>query len=324
MTTKEKLLELFEENKGVYLSGEEIAESLSVSRAAVWKAVRDLQNKGYSIDAVRNKGYSLSTETDIISAQGIKKYLNPVCNNLEIEVVGSIDSTNAAVREKAINGACEGFTIIANMQTNGKGRRGRTFYSPANTGIYLSILLRPSDCTAAEVVNLTTIAAVAVCEAIEAESDKQAEIKWVNDIYISDKKVCGILTEASINLEDDFPEYVILGIGINVSLPENGFPDDLKNIAGTIFTKSQSDGKNRLASEFLNRFMNYYSDFPNSNYIDEYRKRSLVIGKNIQVDFAGTCKNAKAINIDDHCRLIVEYEDKKTECLSSGEISIKF
>lgn len=323
LKTKEKLLELFENNKGIYFSGEEIAENLSVSRAAVWKAVKDLQSRGYNIDAVRNKGYSLSAQTDIISVQGIEKYLNPICKDLKIEIVQSTNSTNAVIREKAINGACEGYTVIANMQTDGKGRRGRKFFSPADSGVYMSILLRPEHCTASQAVNITTMASVAVCEAIEAVSGKQAQIKWVNDIYVSGKKVCGILTEASIGLEDSFLEYVVLGVGINVSPPNGGFPDDIKNVAGAVFTQPQSDGKNHLASEFLNRFISYYSEFPKTSYIEEYRKRSFVVGKNVQVISKGTCKNAKVLDIDDKCRLIVKYEDDNIEALSSGEISIK-
>lgn len=323
LTTKEKLLELFENNKGIYFSGEEIAENLSVSRTAVWKAVKDLQGKGYNIDAVRNKGYSLSAQTDIISVQGIEKYFNSVCKNLKIEIVQSINSTNAIIREKAINGAPEGYTVIANMQTDGKGRRGRKFFSPADSGVYMSILLRPMHCTADQAANITTMASVAVCEAIEAVSGKQAQIKWVNDIYVSEKKVCGILTEASIGLEDGFLEYVVLGVGINVSPPKVGFPDDIKNVAGAVFTQPQSDSKNHLASEFLNRFMCYYSEFPKTDYIEEYRKRSFVVGKSVQVVSKETYKNAKVLGIDDNCRLIVEYEDGKTETLSSGEISIK-
>lgn len=323
MGTKEKILALFEENKGIYFSGEDIAEKLSVSRTAVWKAVKSLQSEGYSIDAVRNKGYSLSANTDILSAQGIKKYLTLVCSEIELTVVSTVDSTNVAVREKAASGAAEGYTLLANNQTKGKGRIGRSFFSPADTGIYMSLLLRPHNYSAQQASKLTTMAAVAACEAIEAVSDKKALIKWVNDIFIDGKKVSGILTEASFNLENGFVDYVVLGIGINVYLPKGGFPSELNNIAGAVFNKSVSDGKNHLAAEFLNRFMGYYHSRESSNCAEKYRNRSLVIGKEIQIISKANPTTAVAVDIDDDCRLIVKYEDGKIERLSSGEISVR-
>ncbi len=323
MGTKEQLLALFENNKGVYLSGEDIAEKLSISRTAVWKVVKGLRGEGYNIDAVRNKGYCLSVETDILSAQGIQKYLNPVCSGLELDVFPALQSTNTMAREKAAAGAPEGYTVIANAQTTGRGRSGRSFFSPADTGVYMSLLLRPPHCSAGQAVKLTTMAAVAACEAIEAVSGEKAQIKWVNDVYVSGKKVCGILTEAAFGLEDGFLEYAVLGVGINVSPPKDGFPDELKQVAGTVFPNAPSDGKNHLAAEFLNRFMAYYTMPQNAIYVDRYRSRSLVIGKEIQVIASACRKNATALDVDEECRLIVKYEDGTKEALSSGEISAK-
>lgn len=321
--TKEQLLALFENNKGTYFSGEDIAERLSVSRAAVWKAVNGLRGEGYKIDAVPNRGYSLSVETDILSVQGIQKYLSLACSDLTIEVLPKLASTNTTAREKAAAGAAEGYTVIAGAQTDGRGRKGRSFFSPADTGVYMSIVLRPSRWTSKQALKLTTMAAVAVCEAIDAVSDEKAYIKWVNDIYISGKKVCGILTEASLGLEDDFLEYAVLGIGINVSAPKNGFPDELRDIAGAVFSQAQCDGKNRLAAEILNRFMEHYKNPHQTDYVCSYRKRSLVIGKEIRFMSSGSLKKAVALDIDDDCRLIIRDEDGNIKTLSSGEISIR-
>ncbi|MBR5319774.1 MAG: biotin--[Peptococcaceae bacterium] len=323
MGTKEQLLALFENNKGVYFSGEDIAEKFSISRTAVWKSVKTLRSEGYNIDAVRNKGYSLSVETDILSVQGIQKYLKPVCSCVEINVLPVVHSTNTLVREKAAAGAPEGYFAIANNQTNGRGRSGRSFFSPADTGIYMSLLLRPPCYSSRQAMKLTTMAAAAACEAIEAVSGEPAQIKWVNDIYIAGKKVGGILTEAAFGLEDGLLEYAVLGIGINVSPPKGGFPDGLQNIAGTIFCDAQSDGKNRLAAEFLNQFMMYYTRSNTDDYVDSYRSRSLVVGKEITITFSGYQKKAVALDIDTDCRLIVKYEDGRTEPLSFGEISVK-
>lgn len=323
METKELLLALLENNKGTYLSGEEIAKSLAVSRTAVWKAVNGLRSDGYTIDAVRNKGYCLSVQSDILSPQGIQKYLSPICDAIDISILPAAVSTNTAVREKAAAGAPEGYLIIANTQTGGKGRGGRSFYSPPDTGIYMSLLLRPHRYSARQALSLTTMAAVAACEAIETVSGKQALIKWVNDIYVSDKKVAGILTEASLGLEDGFLEYVVLGIGMNVSLPKDGFPHDLKHIAGAVFSESQGDVKNRLAAEFLNRFMTCYRLPDETDYIGHYRQRSLVLGKEVYVICSDHRKKATALDIDDNCRLIVQYEDGTIDHLASGEISVK-
>lgn len=323
MGTKEELLELFENNKGVYFSGEAIAERLSLSRAAVWKAVKALQSEGYCIDAVRNKGYCLAVETDILSAQGIQKYLEPVCRGLKLAVFPTLESTNTLVREKAAVGTPEGYTVVANTQTRGRGRSGRSFYSPADTGIYLSLLLRPHHYSSIQAVRLTTMAAVAACEAIETVSSQKAMIKWVNDIYVAGKKVCGILTEASFGLEDGYLEYAVLGVGINVTPPAGGFPSELKEIAAALFDHPQSDGKNRLAAEFLNRFMTHYSSPRSNAYIEDYRSRSLVIGKEIQVLLPDRTRKALALDVDQECRLLVEYADGKREYLTSGEVSIK-
>lgn len=323
MGTKEQVLTLFENNKGEYFSGEYIAENLSVSRNAVWKAVKSLRNEGYSIDAIQNKGYCLAVETDILSVQGIQKYLNPICKKMELNVVPTLNSTNTLVREKAASGASEGFVVIANNQTNGKGRSGRKFFSPTDTGVYMSLLLRPSYCSAKQAAKLTTMAAVAACEAIEEVSGEKAQVKWVNDIFVAGKKVSGILTEASFGLEDGYLEYVVLGIGINVFPPRDGFPDELKNIAGAVFRETQNDGKNHLVAEFLNRFMEYYTMRDKTKYVENYRKRSLVIGKEIQVIFSDHKKKAVALDVDDECHLLVRYEEGKVESLSFGEIRIK-
>ena len=323
MGTKEKLLALFEADKGKFFSGEELAARLAVSRTAVWKAVNSLRKEGYEIQAVRNKGYSLSVSTDILSIQGVEKYLNPEHSYIELEILPDIGSTNDYLREKAAQGKGEGYAVVAGAQTRGKGRTGRSFYSPADTGIYLSLLLRPKDCRPAQAVKFTTMAAVAACEAIENVSHRSPQIKWVNDIYIDGKKVSGILTEASVSLENGSLEYVLLGIGINVYPPEKGFPQELRETAGSVFQERKSDGKNQLAAGFLNRLMDIYTKEEIGEYAEEYRKRSMVLGKRIQILTPEGEKGARALEIDKDCRLLVEYEDGNRELLRAGEIRIR-
>ena len=197
MSTKDTVLALFEKNKGFFISGERIAEELNISRTAVWKAVKKLQSEGYEIKAVTNRGYCLDKESDVLTVRGIRSHLDENCKDLRPEVFVRVDSTNTKCLEKANAGESEGYVAVAGTQSAGRGRRGKAFFSPAESGIYMSILLRPVGLTENQVLHFTTMAAAAVSEAIEAVSDKKTEIKWVNDVYIDGKKVCGILSEAS-------------------------------------------------------------------------------------------------------------------------------
>ena len=323
MKTKEKLLTLFEQHRGTYFSGEEIAEKLEISRTAVWKGVNRLRKEGYRIDAVPNRGYCLSDDTDILSSQGIRKYLTHGSAFPELQVLPAADSTNDRLREAAVSGAPEGFVILAGRQSAGRGRSGRRFYSPPDTGLYLSLLLRPNRLSPGDAVKLTTMAAVAACRAEEELSGRAAGIKWVNDIYLDNRKVCGILTEASLELESGFLDYAVLGAGFNVYPPEGGFPEELSGLAGSILPSSQSDGKNRLAAGFLNHFLDCYRFRKWEDCAEEYRRRSLAVGKSIRVLCPDGPRKAKALDVDRDCRLVVRYENGETEHLSSGEISIR-
>lgn len=214
--------------------------------------------------------------------------------------------------------------LIAEEQTAGKGRMGKSFYSPQGTGIYLSILLRP-DIPAGEALFLTTSAAVATAKAIEDVSDKKADIKWVNDIYIENKKVCGILTEATFNIETGKLDYAIVGIGINICYPSNGFPPEIDNIAAAIFDQSNDSVNKRslLIANLLNYFLDYYNNFKDKKYVSEYIDRSMLIGKEITIIDGQNSRDAIAVKIDNQCRLKVRFNDGSEKWLNSGEVSIK-
>ena len=322
MSVKDEVLKELENNKGDYISGGQLADNLGVSRNSVWKAIKALEKSGYEINAIPNKGYCLAEKNDILSSYSIKQHLkNP---HLDISVFSSVTSTNTILKEMAEQGATEGTVIIAEEQTAGRGRTGKQFYSPKGTGIYISILLRP-DIPAEESLFLTTSAAVATARAIEDVSDKRALIKWVNDIYLEDKKTCGILTEGAFNVETGKLDYAIVGIGINVCIPDGGFPDNIKDIATAIFDK-QTDSINKrsiLIANLLDYFMEYYKDFKSKSYVKEYIERSMIIGKTITVIEGSKTSVAKAIDIDKNCRLKVQFEDGTTKWLSSGEVSTK-
>ena len=322
MSVKDEVLKELDNKKGEYISGGHLADNLGVSRNAVWKVIKALEKSGYEINAIPNKGYCLAEKNDILSSYSIKQHLkNP---HLDISVFSSVTSTNTILKEMAEQGAKEGTVIIAEEQTAGRGRTGKQFYSPKGTGIYISILLRP-DIPAEESLFLTTSAAVATARAIEDVSDKRALIKWVNDIYLEDKKTCGILTEGAFNVETGKLDYAIVGIGINVCIPDGGFPDNIKDIATAIFDK-QTDSINKrsiLIANLLDYFMEYYKDFKSKSYVKEYIERSMIIGKTITVIEGSKTSVAKAIDIDKNCRLKVQFEDGTTKWLSSGEVSTK-
>jgi len=323
MTVKEHILALLDGNKGGYISGEEIARQLSVTRSAVWKAIKSLKTDGYSIQAVSNKGYSLSLNTDILSVGAISKYLHTQGQMLRVEVFKTLTSTNEAVKILASNGEAEGKVILSEEQTAGRGRKGRTFFSPPGTGIYMSLLLRPK-LSAADSTLLTTSAAVAVALAIESVSGKDTQIKWVNDVFMEGKKVCGILTEASMSLENEWLDYAVLGIGINVALPSGGYPNDLTEIATSVFTESNHSGdlRNRLVAEVLNNFMGFYKHLNDRLFLSDYRKRIISLGKPVMVMKDNSQREAIAIDIDNDCHLKVRYKNGDEEYLSSGEVSI--
>lgn len=334
MSTKDKVLKILEENKGSSISGEDIAVQLNVSRSAVWKAIQELRKEGYTIEALTNKGYSLSTDNDVISVQGILPYINNPDIKNRIYVYKTIESTNLTAKKMALDGALPGTVVIAEEQTQGRGRRGRSFFSPADTGIYMSILLKPNFDPSKSVL-ITTAASVAVCRAIEAVTGIYSQIKWVNDIYVQDKKVCGILTEAVTDFESGHIEHIVLGIGINFKTSSNDFPQDIRTIAGSIYqgnTKGMAS-RNQLIAEIINELFVINEKLEAREFIKEYRSRSMVLEKEIKVIKGGSYVDmnsalesapmAIAIDIDEDGGLVVQYPDGSRETLSSGEISIR-
>ena len=322
MSVKERLLPLLNDRGKDYLSGEDAARLLGVSRNAVWKAVSSLKKEGYSIEAVTNRGYRLINSGDILSPAEIEKNLTALKGKLDIEVRETVTSTNALLKEKAALGAPEGTVLVALSQTAGRGRFTRKFFSPADSGIYMSILLRP-HISAESATLITTAAAIAVAEAAEKLSGRKTGIKWVNDVLIEGKKICGILTEASLDIESGALDYAVLGIGLNAYEPTGGFPDEIKNIAGAIF-KERNDGlRSRLTAEVLESFFKYYKDISQRTYLKTYRERCIVLGKQIKVLSSSGARLATALDIDENCRLRVKYASGEESLLSSGEISIK-
>ena len=323
MLIKGKVLKILEENKGRNISGEEIAKTLNISRTSIWKAINSLRNEGYVINAVTNKGYSLATNTDFISKEGISLYLNKSCSDIEIYNYKTISSTNEIAKNLALSGAKHGTVVITEEQTAGKGRLGRSFYSPANTGIYMSIILRP-NLTAMDSVLITTSSSVIICESIKKVTGIDCQIKWINDIYLNNKKVAGILTEASTNFESGTIDYLILGIGINFNQPKDDFPDELKSIASSLFNNNNNNiNRNMLCAEIISNILDMIPRIKNYDFISEYKKRSIVLNQEIIYISSGISSKGKAININCDGSLVVEHDDGSIKILNSGEVSIR-
>lgn len=327
LSVKEKVLAILEKNRGQDISGAAIAESIGVSRNAVWKAIKSLQTSGYQIEAGRNRGYRLSLYNDLLSVPGISMHLAEEYKKLPIHIYKSVDSTNKTAKHLALDNAPHGTIVLADSQTNGRGRADRSFFSPEGSGIYLSILLKPNSGILKPTV-IMTAACVAVCMAIEQVCHLQPEIKWINDLYLNGKKVCGILTDAVVNFEAEQLDSLILGIGINFVPPEQGFPPELETSVsalgdGTSLSALKGISRNQLIAEIINQVMRIFSELPSRNYLDEYRKRSFLFGKNILIVQKGKTISAKALNIDDDGGLVVQLDDNKTQTLYSSDISIQ-
>lgn len=311
-TTKQKVLDLLKSSRSEYVNGQDIAQTLSISRTAVWKAINSLRKDGITIDAVSNKGYRLGSESGILSAQSIKEKLN---DDVEVLFYSSVDSTNTQAKRLLEQGKENTFLIVADEQTQGRGRQGKTFYSPKSTGVYMSLVLHP-DAAFHNAVSITTAAAVCVCKTIEKLSDKKPEIKWVNDIYVNNKKVCGILAEAISDAKTQRVSSVILGIGINLTTSK--FPSELKNIGSLSANVDRAELIAQIVYELFDLLRQ-----DNKNYIDYYREHSMVIGKRINIFQNERITPALAVEIDGDGGLVVETFDGERQTLRSGEITLR-
>lgn len=260
--------------------------------------------------------------SDIISADGIYSVLSEsLKNKLNITVRKCTESTNNDVKALARNGEAEGQVVVACTQTAGKGRLGRRFYSPQGTGVYMSVLLRPflkpEDATL-----ITTAAAVSVCKALNEIGIDGCGIKWVNDIYIDGRKVCGILAEAGLGAGERI-DYAVLGVGLNMYAPDKGFPDDIKDIAGAVFSERRENLRNEFVGNFLNSFFGFYNSLTDRRHIEEYKKLCFLYGCEVDVINGADVRRAIVQGLDDGCGLMVEYDNGETAVLTSGEVSLK-
>ncbi|MFV0528454.1 MAG: biotin--[acetyl-CoA-carboxylase] ligase [Lachnospiraceae bacterium] len=324
MNTKTALLQLLEAHKETYLSGEAVAASLQISRNAVWKAMQELRKEGHVIEAVPRKGYRMSSASDVLTEEGIRFWLQEECQEVPLQVFESLPSTNTTAKEMAINGAAHGSVLLAKEQTQGRGRFNRNFCSPQG-GLYMSLIVRPQQVHLENPTLLTLYAAVVVCEVIEELTGQAPEIKWVNDIFLNDKKICGILTEAAMDYESASVQWVVLGIGLNLYTEERQFPKALRDVAGSVCPGGSSGlTRNRFAAAIISHLLRGWERLASRDtLLKAYKARLSMLGRQVLVTQGIRQYTATALDLDADGHLLVETEEGERVYLSSGEVSVR-
>ena len=353
MSTKSTILQILSSSKGgAAVSGEELAQQCGVSRAAVWKAVNALREEGFEITGTTNGGYVLDS-SDVLTTEAVSTAFNasfPHFAGAKIECFKEIDSTlsqakrwlsecgtlrNADGELTPAGKTYSNAVIVAEKQTAGRGRSGRTFVSPAKTGIYLTVIYAPKG-GITDPAKITAFSAVAVCRAIKKLYGIQPSIKWINDIFYNGKKICGILTEGTTNFETGIIEAAVIGIGVNIEENAEAFGGELSKVAGGLFAREEGTGtpnstnlsvtRAQLAAQIAGETLQVLSE-PAETVIQEYKALSFIIGREVEVhtliDSTQGIYKATAVDIDQNAALVVQLPDGTKKTLISGEVSLK-
>lgn len=319
MQTKKDVLNMLENKRGRFVSGQELASELNISRSAIWKAIKNLEEDGHKIYAVTNKGYKLDERSDVLSEEGIRAVLPNKYKLCPLVIFESTDSTNTQAKKLALEKATHGTLVLAEEQTAGRGRAGKNFFSPKDTGLYMSLILKP-DRGISDPQMITVAAAVAVCKAIEKQTNLKPKIKWVNDIYLDGKKICGILTEAVTDFESGGIENIVVGAGINCSTTESMLPEELRGIVGSLGVEGLS--RNRLAADITGGILDCFYKLDDHNIIEEYREHSMMYGREISFMRDNEKVLADVTEINDAGNLVVRLKSGENLVLNSGEVSL--
>lgn len=319
---KEEILRLLRSADG-YISGQELCNRFGVSRTAVWKAINQLKEAGYEIEAQQNKGYRLMAAPDLMTEAEIKSLMHTDWVAKEVLYFDTIDSTNTKAQELAEKGYQSGTLVVADKQDSGKGRRGRSWVSPSGTGIFMTLMIKP-DINPNNASMLTLVAALAVAKAITSVTGEEALIKWPNDIVVNGKKVCGILTE--MNAQFDYINHIVVGIGINVH--NESFPEEISQMASSLMIEAGGKRFHRaqIIAETMAYFEQYYDTFLKtqdlSALVREYDKLLVNRNKSVRVLDPKEPFDGKAMGITPKGELIVDtWESRKL--VSSGEVSVR-
>lgn len=319
---KEEILRLLRSADG-YISGQELCNRFGVSRTAVWKAINQLKEAGYEIEAQQNKGYRLMAAPDLMTEAEIKSLMHTDWVAKEVLYFDTIDSTNTKAQELAEKGYPSGTLVVADKQESGKGRRGRSWVSPSGTGIFMTLMIKP-DINPNNASMLTLVAALAVAKAITSVTGEEAMIKWPNDIVVNSKKVCGILTE--MNAQFDYINNIVVGIGINVH--NESFPEEISQMASSLMIEAGGKRFHRaqIIAETMSYFEQYYDTFLKtqdlSALVREYDELLVNRNKSVRVLDPKEPFDGKAMGITPKGELIVDtWESRKL--VSSGEVSVR-
>ena len=319
---KEAILRLLRSADG-YISGQELCNRFGVSRTAVWKAINQLKEAGYEIEAQQNKGYRLMAAPDLMTEAEIKSLMHTEWVAKEVLYFDTIDSTNTKAQELAEKGYPSGTLVVADKQESGKGRRGRSWVSPSGTGIFMTLMIKP-DINPNNASMLTLVAALAVAKAITSVTGEEAMIKWPNDIVVNSKKVCGILTE--MNAQFDYINHIVVGIGINVH--NESFPEEISQMASSLMIEAGGKRFHRaqIIAETMSYFEQYYDTFLKtqdlSALVREYDELLVNRNKSVRVLDPKEPFDGKAMGITPKGELIVDtWESRKL--VSSGEVSVR-
>ena len=322
--SKEKVYELLHASPKPYISGEELSRRLGVSRAAVWKAIESLRRDGYVIEARSGLGYRLTSSPDALVEREIRRRLSPAVACPDLRCLEEIDSTNSYLKREALSGAPHGTVAVANSQTAGRGRMARSFRSPPGKGVYLSILLRP-HLPPSDLMGATGMAAVAVCNALERTAGIRPGIKWTNDLVLSGRKICGILTEMAMETESGLTQYLVIGAGVNVRHTPEDFGPEVSQMAASLAQEGYSVSRSALAAAMIEELFRLSDALGGDTapWVDAYRRSCVNIGKPVRLMWTGRQVRGEAIDIDGQFGLVVRLEDGSKTTVRTGEVSVR-
>ncbi len=324
--SKKEVLHFLQENQNEYVSGEALCRRLGITRAAVWKAVAALRKEGYTIEARPSQGYRLSAVPDALTKDAILSFLPSLPEN-KLTVLDSVDSTNTYLKRLSLSCADSDLVAVADHQSAGRGRMGRSFESPAGKGVYLSLLLRP-DIAPAQALPATGLCAVAVQRAIKSVCGIDCGIKWTNDLVYGSKKICGILTEMALESESGRVQHMIVGVGVNVHHKAEDFSPEVAALASSLdLAAEQKVSRAQLTAAMIEEILKLPALLENPaaicDYVADYRAHCVTLGKDARLMWREGEEKVFALDIDDSFGLVVRHADGAVETIRSGEVSVR-
>lgn len=325
--SRERILTLLREQSCEFLSGEQLSEWLGLSRTAIWKAINSLRQEGYGIEARAGMGYCLLSTPDVLTEAEIRAHMqSSETNGRTLICLDEVDSTNTYLRQMALEGAADGTAVVADSQTAGRGRMGRSFQSPKGKGIYLSVLYRP-DLPPERMMSVTALAGLAVCDAVERLCGVRPGLKWPNDPVLGNRKLCGVLTEMALEGETGRVRHLVVGIGVNVLHTQEDFQDEVAEIATSLSMElGRPVSRSALTAALLEELDRVYAALKSGDlaaYLAAYRRDCVNLGKTVQLIGTEGRETVVAVDVDEAFGLVVRTADGQERVVRSGEVSVR-